>query len=260
MYADRSRKAAVRVGGLGLRCLAACLPAVAVAGESETAASARGVVRAINEATLASDLAAQVVRIPFREGQSFAKGDVLVAFGCDRYAAELKAAGAEARGQKATYESQLKMAKLEAAGALDVTVAKAQAEKAEAAVDAAKVRVGQCQIVAPFDGRVVEVLTHEFDTPAPSAPLLRIVDHKNLELDMIVPSKWLRWLRDGRAIRFQIDETGSSVPANVKRVGAAVDPVSQTVKVTGTLSADGGALAAILPGMSGVAVFPGAAP
>jgi len=225
--------------------------------DPENALTARGVLRSVGEATLASDINSRIISIPFRDGQTFSKGDILLSFDCDKPAAELKVAEAESRGHRATHENSQNLQRMRAAGGLEVAVAKAQWEKAEAAVEVAKVRVGQCRIVAPFSGRVVDVLTHENDTPAANAPLLRIVDHFNIELDLILPSKWLVWMREAAPFSFRIDETGTTVRGRISRVGAAVDPVSQTVKVSGVLLPGAVNTGAVLPGMSGVATFSG---
>ena len=62
----------------------------------------------------------------------------------------------------------------------------------------------------------------------------------------------MSWLRSGTNFTFRIDETGESVTASVLRVGAAVDPVSQTVKIMARLPEG---RATVLPGMSGTADF-----
>jgi membrane fusion protein, multidrug efflux system len=71
-------------------------------------------------------------------------------------------------------------------------------------------------------------------------------------VDIIVPSNWVRWLKPGTPFSFRVDEVRRDVPAAVVRVGAAVDAVSQTIKIAAKLlqSSDG-----ILPGMSGSASF-----
>ena len=63
---------------------------------------------------------------------------------------------------------------------------------------------------------------------------------------------WLGWLVPGSPFRFRIDETGRSYEAKVTRLGAAVDPVSQTVRGVGQFA---GGREAVLPGMSGSAEF-----
>ena len=57
----------------------------------------RGVVKATAQATLASQVQGRISRLPFREGQRFKKGALLVALDCSRYEAELASAQAEYR-------------------------------------------------------------------------------------------------------------------------------------------------------------------
>jgi multidrug efflux pump subunit AcrA (membrane-fusion protein) len=114
--------------------------------------------------------------------------------------------------------------------------------------------VGRCSIAAPFAGRVAKrhVAAHQYVTPG--VPLLDILETGQLELQMIVPSKWLAWLKPGAAFTVQVEELGKSFPAKVQRLGAQIDPVSQTVAVFGVMD---GSHAGLLPGMSGWAVFAG---
>lgn len=212
----------------------------------------RGVVRSRHEASLATDLVARVRRLPFREGQPFAKGDVLIEFDCDKYLAELHAAEAEHRGHKASYDNALSLNRQRAAGALDVEVAKAQADKSAAAAEVTRVKVAQCTIPAPYAGRITELAIHEHDMAASNAPLLKIIDDRNLEIDLLVPSRWLSWIEPGFAFNFSVDENGRTVDARISQLGAAVDPVSQTIKVTAVIVAGAEKL---LAGMSGTARF-----
>jgi len=72
-----------------------------------------------------------------------------------------------------------------------------------------------------------------------------------LELSIIVPSKWMRWIDIGQRFNFAVDETGESFTAKIIRRGAAVDPVSQTIDITAKPLGDIKALT----GMSGIARF-----
>ncbi len=67
-----------------------------------------------------------------------------------------------------------------------------------------------------------------------------------------VPSTWLTWLKPGAEFQFQVDETDKSYVGVVRRLGAAVDTVSQTIKVFAKFAAP---TPDILPGMSGTAQF-----
>ena len=91
---------------------------------------------------------------------------------------------------------------------------------------------------------------HEYVTAG--QPLLKVHDPASLEAQAIVPSAWLQWLRNGTEFTVFIEERRREYTATVNRIGAEVDPVSQSIKVFATLSGDS---ADLLPGMSGFARF-----
>ena len=70
---------------------------------------------------------------------------------------------------------------------------------------------------------------------------------------MIVPSAWLAWLETGIELSLLVDETGAAFQAKVSVLGAEVDPVSQTIVIRARFLNDP---ASLIPGMSGVAIFP----
>ena len=116
----------------------------------------------------------------------------------------------------------------------------------------ARIRVSQCIIAAPYGGTVVELLAQEHESVAPQQPLLSIIGGERLEVELIVPSAWLMHLRVGTPFQFTVDETGESYPALVTRLGAQIDPASQTVKVVGDFQS---LPPEVMAGMSGEAVF-----
>ena len=212
----------------------------------------RGVIEPATQAVLSSDIDGRVLSLPFREGQRFGKGDTLVKFDCDRYRAELSAAAAEHRARKKTMTNNVELSNLNAIGNLEVALSKDEMKKAAAYVWAANVNVRSCEIRAPFSGRVVEQLVNEFESVSRHDELLSVLDDNRLEVGIIVPSRWLRWLREGETFSFHVDETGEEHTLTVTGVGATVDPVSQTIKVTGAFPEEKGR---VLSGMSGTAHF-----
>ena len=76
---------------------------------------------------------------------------------------------------------------------------------------------------------------------------MRLVNTDHLEIEMIVPSLWLRWMKPGLKFHVTIDETETVHDATVERIAATVDSVSQTVKVMAVFADSS---RNILPGMS----------
>jgi RND family efflux transporter MFP subunit len=218
---------------------------------------ARGVIEPLREAVLSSSIGARIVSLPVGDGERFGEGDLLVAFDCALEEARL--AGAEAARSAAghTLQSNRRLAALQSVGALDLALAQAQYAEAEAAVREARVRVGYCELTAPFSGRVVEALINRHETVAPGTELIAILDDQALRIALIVPSIWLDWLEPGQAFDFRVDETGAVVPARVTMIGARIDPASQSIRVHGELLVEPAAApGGLLAGMSGTAEFP----
>lgn len=90
--------------------------------------------------------------------------------------------------------------------------------------------------------------------------LLTIYEVSAFEVEAILPAAALKVLRIGSRLTLTLDDTGAVYPVTVSRIAGSVDPVSQSVKVTGELqlpksekaAGDAGAAALpLLPGMSG---------
>lgn len=212
----------------------------------------RGIVKSVHEAMIGTDLSFPIRSLPFREGQSFSKGDVLAAFDCGDLAAQVKSAEAVLRAETITQENNARLARSKAVGAFEVDLSRAKTDQAAAELEAYRSKMSRCVIKAPYDGRIALMRAHEHEIPEPNQPLMQIVSEAKLEIEILLPSTWLRWLKPGSRFSIQIDETGTAKKAEVVRIAAIVDPVSQTVKVTGRFSED---TAGILPGMSGPTTF-----
>ena len=137
---------------------------------------------------------------------------------------------------------------LQATGVLELDLARSVVSRAKAEVGAGQAIISKCSVVAPFNGRVAEQKARDQQFVQLGQPLLDIIDDSVLELEFLVPSAWLRWMRVGGALRVQIDETRKTYPARFIRVGARVDPVSQSIKVVAAIE---GQHADLMAGMSG---------
>lgn len=212
----------------------------------------RGVVRAVDQAAFSTDLGARVTAVHFREGERFKAGQPLIEFDCRKPRAEAESADAVRREMQLTMDSNKLLERHQAIGRHDVEISKARVAKATAEAEALKARLDQCVVIAPFDGRIAVLGVQQHEVPGPGKPFLSIVGAERLEIELIVPSSWLTWLKPGDSFTFAIDETARSYPMAIARLGATVDPVSQMIKVIAVMTSNA---EEILPGMSGSAFF-----
>ncbi len=198
--------------------------------------------------TIAAEIGAKVKRLPVPEGGAFRAGQALVSFDCSLQQAQLQKAQAELSGAEQTHKTNLRLAELNSVGQLDLDLSKAALGKAMAEVGANQAVLAKCSIAAPYSGRVAEQKVREQQYVQPGQALLDIIDDSVLELEFLVPSAWLGWLRVGSSFQVEIDETRKNYPAKFIRIGARVDAVSQSIKVAATID---GKFPELIAGMSG---------
>ena len=214
--------------------------------------TARGVLRAIDQATLSSELNAKVLEMPFRDGESFHKGNLLVRFDCSAYQAQLAAAQAAARAAQQELNQNQQLAEMKSVGHHAVALSEAHLAQAVAESQVFQIQTSRCSITAPFDGQVVSRKVHVAEYVGQGTPLLEIVDNRHLEVHLLVPSRWLTSLRPKQTFTFTPDEIGTPLDAEIVRIGARIDESSQTLNLIGrVLKADN----RLLAGMSGNARF-----
>jgi membrane fusion protein, multidrug efflux system len=212
----------------------------------------RVVVRSYETAAISAEINARITRLPDREGDRFAKGDILVEFDCRRLVAELAAARALVKGRQATFDMERQRFQYKSTGMLVVEQASAELEKATADAEGVDARRASCQIVAPFDGRVSEKIAQLHEIAQTNQPVIRIINDSKLELMLMVPSAWLARIHPGTSFSVKFDETGETHNARVLQSTGLIDPVSQSARVIAELADP---RAAIGPGMSGTALF-----
>lgn len=220
--------------------------------QSSDLTAVRGVIKPTEEAVISSEIQARIKRIPFRDGQRFEKGNLLVEFDCAKYQAELAATQAELESRKKTAMNNVKLATLHGIGQLEVDISQAEVKQAKAIVTSAKITVSHCRITAPFSGRVVKALMHPHESVNPYDEVMSVLNDKTFEIELILPSTSLLWVTKKMRFKFLIDETQEGYLAKVVEIGARVDPVSQTIRVFGRFTEQP---KHVLAGMSGSASF-----
>lgn len=227
------------------------------------APTARGLLVPQRKTVLAAEIEGKIIDLPVRDGETVARGALLVALDCRIRELRRDRDAAEVRSARKALSVQRQLAGLRSGSALDAALAEADLGKAEADLAIAETMVEMCRITAPYAGRVVQVLVNAHQHVNAGQAMVEMLDHTALEVEVIVPSRWLNWLRTGTRFTFFVEETGGRHDGVIQRLGARIDPASQSLKVVGRLettetgaqSTTGASPGALLPGMSGRVVF-----
>lgn len=212
---------------------------------------ARGVLQAKQKAVITAGMSGQLVEAPYKAGRFFKQGTLLAKFDCALEEAQLAALSKAHQTYSLKYKNVTELYQYGAAGKLNLELSESEMQQVYAEVNIVKTRLKYCAVYAPFSGYVTAQHASAYESPQKGQDLYTIEKAGSLELSVIVPSNWIRWLRTGHSLDFTIDETGDVIQAKVIRIGATIDPVSQTLEIIAKPSLTSPSLS----GMSGYARF-----
>jgi len=202
---------------------------------------------------LSAEIGAKVVSVNVKEGQRFQKGQPLISFDCALQSAQRDKAEAVLIGADNAWKANEHLAKLNAVGQVELINSETEVKKAKAELAYLDATLDKCLIKAPFSGVVSLQKVTEQQYVQPGTLLMEIIDDSELELELVAPSNWLSWLHVGLSLNVYLEDTASHYPAKVSRVGAKIDPISQTVKVVAKVD---GYYSELRAGMSGYLALP----
>jgi membrane fusion protein, multidrug efflux system len=193
---------------------------------------ALGTVRAKESVDITSKVADRVVAIHFEEGKQVAKGDVLVELDSEEARADLAAAQAAERDSVSQYKRSQELFQTRALSEAQLDQLQAAMLANQARVAAARSRVNDRTIVAPFAGRVGLRNVSLGGLVSPGGVITTLDDLSVVKLDFSVPEIFLSTLKAGLPIEAQ----SSAYPAvtfkgRVDSIDTRVDPTTRSIVV-----------------------------
>ena len=214
--------------------------------------NARALVGATEQVLITSEIAAKINNIGFTNGEPFLKGDILITFDCELFEAQREVIQANLDSADVQLKNDKELFNMRSIGELQYELSINGLKKAKAELLIADLNVKRCKIIAPYNGKVMDVYTNQYASIEQRQPLMEIVGDGLLEAITVVPSNWLSWLKSGVDVKILIDETGDELEAKIINLGATVDAASQTIELKLQFKEK---YETLIPGMSGVVRF-----
>jgi RND family efflux transporter MFP subunit len=181
-------------------------------------------IESSRRAVLTSRLAASIVELNGREGDSVNAGAVLVRL--EDTALKAAVSAAEASDQAAARDLKRAEALLAKGAATrnEVENASTAAERARSAAIAARENLAHASIRAPFAGRIQRKLANAGDIVNPGQPLVELEGAGGLEVVASIEAAVHDRLRVGQKIAVRLDGIEAPLPATIHDLAASADP------------------------------------
>jgi membrane fusion protein (multidrug efflux system) len=194
--------------------------------------TALGTARAAESIEITSRVSSVVSRINFTEGQDVAAGQLLVDLDSKEIRADLAVAEASLQQSRSIYERSLQLADTRIISQSQLEELEAKMKMDEALVQAAKARLDNASIRAPFAGTLGLRRVSLGDLVGPETVITTLDDTRSIRLEFTVPEGFLAEIRTGMDIAAaSVVYPGRIFKGTVASIDSRVDPVTRAVTV-----------------------------
>lgn len=189
------------------------------------------IFKGLDRATISSKITTTVLKIPFKMGQKFKKGDLLILLDDTVYVGfkskaegNLSKAIAELAAKRQLYQENI-------ASLFEIKTAEANFAIAKSDLISSQYMIDASHILAPYDGKVVAVFVEEYELIQEGKPLIEIVNDTQLIGQVLADVKILQLVHLNQVIPIFVQELNETVEGKVFRIDAVIDPASSTFKI-----------------------------
>ena len=192
----------------------------------------QGSVETDQNVVINSESPGVIRRIHIKEGQKVTKGQTLITIDADILNSTIDEVKTGLEMANYMFNKQKTLHKQGLGTEIELEQAKSQKKTLESKLKTLQSQRGKSVVKAPFSGVIDEVFANVGEMASPQAPLLRIVNNKNIKITSSVSENHLANVKIGTAVDVIFpnlnDTTISSV---ITYIGNYIDPVNRTFRV-----------------------------
>lgn len=207
-----------------------------------------GTIEALEAITVVSEIDAAVMSLPFQEGGSIKKGDLIAQLDDSQLSAEVERAEALHAQSHTTYERVKAVVEQKAGTPQDLDDAAAGLKVADANLAVAKARFGKTRIVAPFDGIIGARRVSVGSFLRAGQEITELANIDEIRVNFSAPERILPRLKPGAEVTVSTTAyPGYEQKGRIAAIEPVLDPGTRSTQIVARVSNPG---RRFRPGMS----------
>jgi membrane fusion protein, multidrug efflux system len=171
-----------------------------------------------------------------KEGQRVSKGQVLAQIDADVISSSIDEVQTAIEFAEYNYNKQKELFDQGLGSEFQLQQAKSNLDNLKSRMSGLKTQKGKFVITAPFDGVVDQVFARVGAMAGPQAPVLRLVDNREIKVLADVSERLYSRLRVGMSIEVQIPSLNdSTITMAITQIGNYIHPTNRTFRVQALL-------------------------
>ena len=179
-----------------------------------------------------SETAGIIRSISIKEGQRVSKGQTLITIDAEILQNNIEEVNTSLEMASYMYEKQMSLNEKGLGTEVELESAKNQKKSLESKLRTLQSQRGKSVVRAPFSGVIDEIFTNTGEMASPQAPLLRLVNNKNVKVTAGVSESYLGQVKLGTAVDIYFPNQNEKViSSKITYMGSFVDPVNRTFRI-----------------------------
>lgn len=192
----------------------------------------QGNVETDQDITLSAEMGGLITNVNVKEGQTVRQGSIVATVDASVLSSNVQELKTQLEYAEYMLEKQKELQKRGVGSEFDLETAKNQVNSLKASMQSLNTQRGKAVIRAPFTGVIDQVFAKEGQMAGPGAPIVRLVNNKNVDIVSTISEKHLSKVTVGTPIRVSFPNySDTTLELKVSNVGNYIEPTNRTFRI-----------------------------
>jgi len=192
----------------------------------------QGAVETDQNILINSETPGVIRNIHVREGQKVSKGQTLITIDAEILNSNINELNTSLEMANYMFDKQTKLNAQGLGTEIELEQAKSQKRSLESKLKTLQSQRGKSVVRAPFSGVIDEVFANLGEMASPQAPLIRLVNNKNIKITASVSENHLANVKMGTSVDVVFPNLNdTTITSKITYIGNYIDPVNRTFRV-----------------------------
>ena len=179
-----------------------------------------------------SESAGIIRRIQVKEGQKISKGQTLITIDAEILQNSIEELNTALEMADYMFNKQKSLHEQGLGTEIEFEQSKNQKKSLESKLKTLKSQRGKTVVKAPFSGSIDQIFTHLGEMASPQAPLIRLVNNKNIRITANVSENHLGSIKLGTGVDVIFPSLNdTNLHTKISYMGSYIDPVNRTFRI-----------------------------
>lgn len=180
---------------------------------------------------ISPEAAGLLTHVYVKEGQRVSKGQRLARIDDSGMAQSLEQMKVQAQLAQTTYERQKRLWEQNIGSEMQYLQAKTNYEAQQKSINAMQEQLAKTIVTAPFSGTIDDVITEQGNVVMPGSPLLRLVNLKDMYIQVDVPENYLTSIKKGTKVQVDFPAITERMESHIRQTSSVINPANRSFSI-----------------------------